>query len=282
MPEKKPKEAPAIVDDVLQADGAKARLSAVRATAIQGGAPNDDAPDWLGTCAICLDALPLEGNKQTFYSCCCKSICTACYVKCRQYDARCPLCRTPATKSDAEWLRRLQKHVDKGNAKAQITLGDEYFHGRKRVQQNFKRAVQLYELAAAQGNARAQNNLGSCYTQGQGVEIDHKTSAQWYRRAAEQGHPVGQLNLGNAFYHGAGVAQSYDEAVKWLRLAAAQGYANALFSFAACHANGRGVPKDIDEALRLFKRAAAKGHAGAAAAVDKLTARLAAHSGRRA
>jgi TPR repeat protein len=44
-------------------------------------------------------------------------------------------------------------------------------------------------------------------------------------------------------------------------------------------AYGHGAPQDIYEALRLFKRAAAKGHAGAAAAFEKLEARLAAHSG---
>ncbi|KAJ1451750.1 hypothetical protein M885DRAFT_569582, partial [Pelagophyceae sp. CCMP2097] len=138
MPEKKPKEAPPIVEGVSPADGAKARLSAV-----QAAKPNDDAPSWRGTCAICLDVLPVKGDEQFFYSCCCKRICTACHVKCRQHDKRCPLCRAPSHDSDAAWLRRLQKHVDKGNADAQDILGDKYFNGDMGLQQNFKRAVQL-------------------------------------------------------------------------------------------------------------------------------------------
>mmetsp|Transcript_18307 Transcript_18307/g.63084 ORF Transcript_18307/g.63084 Transcript_18307/m.63084 type:complete len:86 (-) Transcript_18307:106-363(-) len=82
------------------------------------------------------------------------------------------------------------------------------------------------------------------------------------------------------FFHGRGVARLPCEAAKRYRLAAAQGYADALFNLGACHANGHGVPQDYHEALRLFKRAAAKGHAGAAAQVERLGPRLAAHSGR--
>jgi len=86
MPAKmKIKEEPAIVDDVLLVDSAKAavRLSAVRTAAVvKASAVNDDAPEWPGTCAICLDRLPLEGERQTFYECCCKTICTGCSNKC--------------------------------------------------------------------------------------------------------------------------------------------------------------------------------------------------------
>ncbi|KAJ1454337.1 hypothetical protein M885DRAFT_566316 [Pelagophyceae sp. CCMP2097] len=55
MPQKKPKEEPPIVEDVLQADGSKTatRLSAVRATSVvKATALNGATPDWRGNCAI--------------------------------------------------------------------------------------------------------------------------------------------------------------------------------------------------------------------------------------
>jgi TPR repeat protein len=161
-----------------------------------------------------------------------------CSDKCEQYDDRCPLCRAPATKSDAEWMRRLQKHVDKGNAEAPDVLGTEYRDGGMGLQQDYKRAFKLFERAAAQEHAEAMNNLGTCYDRGQGVKIDHKAAAQWFQRAAEQGYPNAQANLGGMFYAGKGVEQSYDEAV---RLAAAQGFPDALYNLGACHGNGRGT-----------------------------------------
>jgi hypothetical protein len=114
MPVKlKIKEEPAIVEDVVPAAGSRAaaRLPAARTTAmavVKASALNDDTPDWRGTCAICLDLLPAEPEKRMFYDCCCKKICADCHVKCIQHDERCPLCRAPASKSDAELVRRLQ------------------------------------------------------------------------------------------------------------------------------------------------------------------------------
>jgi TPR repeat protein len=242
----------------------------------KASAPTDDSTNWRGTCAICLDLLPVEANLRHFYECCCKKICSACSDKCDEYDTRCPLCLAPRHTSDAVWLRRLQKHVDKGHAEAQLQLGNKYNDGGMSLKKSPKRALQLYEHAAAQGHASAQYNLGIYYENGYSVKIDRKAATQLYQRAAEQGHPGAEFNLGVLFYNGIGVAQSYDEAARWYRLAAAQGHTEAIYLLGACHANGHGVPQDPDEALRLFKRAAAKGNAGAAAGVEHIGAWLAA------
>jgi hypothetical protein len=277
MPAKlKIKEEPAIVADVAPAAGLKAsgRLPAVpTAKAGEASAVKDGTLDWRGTCAICLDQLPVDISRQIFYECCCKRLCKECSGKCVEYDVRCPLCRTPAATSAAENLRRLQKHADEGNPEAQVELGDKYHDGDLGLKKSAKRALHLYQLAAAHGHVQGQVTLGECYHHGIGVKINYKTAAQWYRRAAEQGYPVAQSNLGGMFYNGLGVAQSYDEAVKWFRLAAAQNDADALYNLGECHEKGHGVLLDEDEALRLYKRAAAQGSAEAAAKVGAAEAR---------
>jgi TPR repeat protein len=238
MPAKlKIKEEPPIVEDVAPAAlKAAARLSAVRAdtTLVEASAPNDDSPDWRGTCAICLDELPLEADRQMFFSCCCKKLCTACGSKCLQHDNRCPLCRVPTPNSAAEVLRRMQKHVDEGRAEAQFVLGEDLRLGARGLQESPERSFSLYEHAAAQGHAKAQDALGLCYVNGYGVEINHEAAALCFRRGADQGYPYAQTNLGCMFYDGKGVAQSHDEAVKWYRLAAAQGHPDALYNLGGC------------------------------------------------
>jgi TPR repeat protein len=82
-------------------------------------------------------------------------------------------------------------------------------------------------MAADQGLAWAQFNLGACYDQGEGVKADKKEAVKWYRKAAEQGDAEAQFNLGRAFVNGEGVDKDKMEAVKWLRLAAEQGYEDA-------------------------------------------------------
>ena len=52
-----------------------------------------------------------------------------------------------------------------------------------------------YRKAAEQGDAGAQNNLGKCYHNGQGVAQDYAQAVAWYRKAAEQGHAGAQEAL---------------------------------------------------------------------------------------
>jgi TPR repeat protein len=75
--------------------------------------------------------------------------------------------------------------------------------------------VKWYRLAAAQGDADAQNNLGVMSANGQGVLQDYAEAMKWCSLAAVQGNARAQLNLGNMYDNGRGVPQDYAEAVKW-------------------------------------------------------------------
>ena len=57
------------------------------------------------------------------------------------------------------------------------------------------------------------------YHNGQGVPQDYAVAVKWYRLAAEQGKASAQSNLGVMYYNGEGVPQDYAVAVKWYRLA---------------------------------------------------------------
>ena len=94
---------------------------------------------------------------------------------------------------------------------------------------DYAAALSLFRPLAAQGNAKAQCNLGFMYESGQGVVEDHKEAVRLYRLAAAQGYAIAQSFLGNMYEHGRGVVQDHKEAVKWYRLAAAQGNASAQY-----------------------------------------------------
>src|ERR1019366_1315713 len=112
-----------------------------------------------------------------------------------------------------------------GDASAQYNLGLMYDQGRG-VTQNYPESARWYRLAAAQGDASAQYNLGLMYDQGRGVPQDYKESARWYHLAAAQGHARAQVNLGVAYTIGQGVAQDYIQAFMWFSLAGASGDAD--------------------------------------------------------
>jgi TPR repeat protein len=82
-------------------------------------------------------------------------------------------------------------------------------------------------LAAKQGDAVAQFNLGVAYDYGKDVPQDHAQAVNWYRKAAVQGLASAQYNLGLAYDYGEGVPQDHVQAVNWYRKAAEQGDASA-------------------------------------------------------
>ena len=83
-------------------------------------------------------------------------------------------------------------------------------------------------MAAEQGHAQAQFNLGVMYDNGEGVPEDDAEAVKWFRMAAEQGYALAQYNLGVMYATGEGVPEDYVRAYAWFNLAAAQGYEPAL------------------------------------------------------
>ena len=83
-------------------------------------------------------------------------------------------------------------------------------------------AVETMNLAAHQGQADAQFNLGMLYTNGEGDwQDDYAQAALRYRKAAEQGDARAQYNLGVLYYKGHGVPQDFAKAYFWFDLATA-------------------------------------------------------------
>jgi TPR repeat protein len=89
------------------------------------------------------------------------------------------------------------------------------------VAQNYREAMRWFRLAALQGDASAQSNLGVMYYKGQGIAQDYGEARKWYRMAAERRNLEAQFNLGVMYEEGRGVAQDRVRAHMWFNLAAA-------------------------------------------------------------
>ena len=113
---------------------------------------------------------------------------------------------------------------------------------------------------AERGDARAQVLLGDMYAAGKGVPEDDREALRWYRLAAEQGNAGAQFSLGFMYDKGEGVAEDDGEALRWFRLAAEHGYAPAQTAVGFMYAHGKGVPEDAVTAYAWFNIAAARGH----------------------
>ena len=165
-----------------------------------------------------------------------------------------------------EWY---EKAAAQGLAISQYGLGVLHDNGLG-VVQDYATARVWYEKAAAQGDANAQCGLGYLYRNGQGVVQDYAKAREWYEKAAAQGFANAQCNLGILYHNGQGVVQDYAKAREWYEKAAAQGYANAQHNLALLHEHGQGVPKSVAKALEWYRKAAAQGYEDAKKAVARL------------
>lgn len=161
-------------------------------------------------------------------------------------------------------LSTWREMAERGDARAQNNLGILFRNGEGLVQ-DFDQARAWLLRSAAQGHAQAQYSLGIMYDFGYGVPQNYPEALRWYERAAALGNADAQYSLGVFYAEGRGVGRSLAEAARWYALAAQLGHANAQNILARMYVEGEGVTQDRDEALRLFTLAAAQQHGDAIA-----------------
>ena len=96
-------------------------------------------------------------------------------------------------------------YAEAGHAPYQRALAHCYRIGDELTQQDYAEAIRWYRRAAEQGDAAAQNDLGSMYLNGMGVPKNATEAARWYRKSAEQGLAMGMFHYALRCLHGDGV-----------------------------------------------------------------------------
>jgi TPR repeat protein len=124
---------------------------------------------------------------------------------------------------------------------------------------DYARAREILEPLAHQGNADAQQLVGSMFANGEGVPQDKARAAHWFSRAAEQGKVDAKFALGIMHRDGAGVPKDRTLALTWLRRAAEQQHCDAANSLGELYMES-GSTADQQEAAAWFERAALMGN----------------------
>lgn len=151
---------------------------------------------------------------------------------------------------------------DVNDPETQCDIDVEHYN-EARVTPDYSEAAKLCKLAAEQGHAPAQYNLGFMFEMGQGVEQDASEALKWYRAAADNGYAPAQLELGEMYESGAVGARDYGDAIKWYRLAADQGNADAQLRLGNMYREGQGVAQNHNEAAKWYRLAGEQEHSEA-------------------
>jgi hypothetical protein len=139
---------------------------------------------------------------------------------------------------------------------------------------DFKRAFQIFEKSAQNGDSSAQCMLGLMYLDGEGTAVNKVLGARWLERSARQGETVSEGVLGRLYMDGEGVRRNDTTAYMYLNRAAEKNYAPAQCNLGILYYIGEGVRQDRAKGLELLRKAAAAGHDGA----SQILARIASDS----
>lgn len=171
---------------------------------------------------------------------------------------------TPSADSDGEAtpkpieetpLQKMIRLAEGGNLDAQLNLGYMYLYGENGVQADYSQAFHFYELAAAQNDKIALNNLGSLYFNGIGTETDYVKAAQLFAKAAQNGSDDAAVNLAFIYLSGTNKNKNLDEAVQLFKQAANAGNNTAKFMLGYAYYKGFRIERNFYKAVELLKAA---------------------------
>ncbi len=152
----------------------------------------------------------------------------------------------------------LRQAAADGDVRAQFEVGAIFAEGRA-LAQDLGAAARWYQRAAAQGFAPAAYRLGNMYENGVGVEKNLEQARRWYRLGADQGNRMSIHNLASLLAGGELGKQEFGQAAMWFEKAAALGLKDSQFNLGMLYARGLGVSQDLETSYKWFTLAAAQG-----------------------
>jgi len=208
-------------------------------------------PSERGECPICFLPRPLTRDEETYFSCCGKTICDGCLFAGAIDNRRlCPYCRGPQRISEGEFIERLKKRAEAGDADGMRNLAGIYHLGSYGLPQNYNKANKLLLRAGKLGCAGAYHNLAVFYENREGVERDTMKAKYYYELGAMGGDVSARYNLGHLEKDAGNVVR----AMKHWMMAAGAGHDDSLKCI-RFFMRGEVTKDDFEKALRAHKYA---------------------------
>lgn len=168
-----------------------------------------------------------------------------------------------ASRLFTDTVPELERLAEEKDPIGMACLAELYFYGLGGKALSPRKAVELYAVAAEQGEPVAQLGLGDCYTRSNMLR-DPKKAAYWYERAADSGIPAAQYCFGLCLRDGTGVEKDVSRSKELFLEAAKGGHAEARYALGEYHAKALyDTKQDLVEAMKWYTGAAESGHAGA-------------------
>jgi len=131
--------------------------------------------------------------------------------------------------------------------------------------------IDLLKKTAQAGNPEAQHQLGMCYANGDGLELDYSQAFDWVQKAADQQHTQALRTLAWLYANGFGTEQNDDKAQALVIQLAEAGGAKDQYFLASLYQSGLyGMQTDSEKMVYWYYRAAQQHYARAQYALAKI------------
>jgi localization factor PodJL len=160
-----------------------------------------------------------------------------------------------------------------GDAAADYEVGTRFSDGHG-VPRSDESAALWFERAAKQGLAPAQFRLGGFYEKGIGVKKDLVAARDLYLAAAGKGNGKAMHNLAVLYAEGIDGPADYANAAHWFREAADHGVTDSQYNLGILYARGTGVTQNYAESYKWFALAAIQGDQDAAKKSEEVASHL--------
>lgn len=139
-----------------------------------------------------------------------------------------------------------------GNVASQVKIGNIY---EQRDPIDLDKAFYFYSLAAEQGDSEALNAVGSFYER---YKDDTVKAFHYYSLAASKNYVMAKINLGKCYLDGKGTEIDHNKAFDIFKeiCETHSEFSLAFYYLSLCYKNGFGVEQDSDQYFYYLKRAA--------------------------
>lgn len=149
-------------------------------------------------------------------------------------------------------------------AAGQFKMGLYYELGDGGLKADSAKAIEYYQLAAAQGHGEAMCYLGDFHRIGRFLPLDKQKAFEYYLQAHQSGEEMGTYYVSRSYLEGCGVAVDTTAALPYLYAASAQGVGNASYKLATFYNYGIGtLQQNADSALYYYFKGHEDGSADA-------------------
>ncbi len=172
--------------------------------------------------------------------------------------------------NNKEYVEVFTKYAKEDNVHALNMLAQTYQYGRKGLEVNKEKAIELYTKAGKIGYSNSWFHLGQMFRAVPRKYQEYNRAFEYYKLGANLDNNLCTYYAGYLLYKGLGCKQNYAAAAQYFIKGSVLNEMECMYYLGLCYKKGQGVLQNTDSATKWLGNAASKGHVLAQLELSKI------------